>query len=428
MSKLTLGFAGMTHLGTCSSVAASIRGNNVVAFDTDKQVITKRLMGQFDSAEPGIEDFFQNLPNNYQLTNNVSDLKKCDLVMISIDSPIDEAGNVNSEPVEKYFNLVSQTIDSNVPIIILSQVRPGFTRKIYKFRSETYYQMETLIFGQGLERALNPERYVIGLVDETEPLNKKYEEYLRQGNCQLLLMNFESAELTKLSANFFLASTITATNTLAALSSKLGANWRQIAESLKLDRRIGPYAYLNAGLGIGGSNIIRDVIGIREMARVQGTDASIVDAMLKNSEFSKNWLMRQLSEIIPLVDSPRIGILGLSYKQNTDSTIGSSGVKTARSISGIFPTFVYDPVVKEDKVLIPHAKWVKSAQEVVSSVDIVIISTEWKEFTTEEFGVLLLNSQIKFIIDPFGCQLNLKNKISKINYRTLGEVVGMEKL
>jgi UDP-glucose 6-dehydrogenase len=91
--------------------------------------------------------------------------------------------------------------------------------------------METLIFGQGLERALNPERYVIGLVDETEPLNKKYEEYLRQGNCQLLLMNFESAELTKLSANFFLASTITATNTLAALSSKLGANWRQIAES-----------------------------------------------------------------------------------------------------------------------------------------------------------------------------------------------------
>ena len=428
MSNLTVGFAGMTHLGTCSSIAASIHGNNIVAFDTDKQVIKKRLMGQFDSAEPGIEDFLHSLPNNYQLSSDISDLKKCDLVMISIDSPIDEEGNVNSEPVKKIFDLVSQTIDSNVPIVILSQVRPGFTRKIHKFRIETYYQMETLIFGQGLERALKPERYVIGLGDETKPLNKKYEEYLRQGNCPLLLMSFESAELAKLSANFFLASTITATNTLAALSSKLGANWRQIAESLKLDRRIGPYAYLNAGLGIGGSNIIRDLIGIREMTRSQGTDASIVDAMLKNSEFSKNWLMRQLSEIIPLVDSPRIGILGLSYKQNTDSTIGSSGGKTARGISKIFPTFVYDPVVKEDKILIPHAKWVKSAQEVVSSVDIVIISTEWKEFTTEEFGVLLLNSQVKFIIDPFGCQLNLKSKISKINYRTLGEVVSIEKL
>jgi UDPglucose 6-dehydrogenase len=427
VSNLTVGFAGLTHLGTCSSVGASIHGNNVVAFDTDNQVIAKRLMGRFDSAEPGIEDFLQSLPSNYQLTNNVSDLKKCDLVMISIDSPIDGEGNVNSEPVEKYFDLVAQTIDSNVPIVILSQVRPGFTRKIHKFRLETYYQMETLIFGQGLERALKPERYVIGLVDETKPLNKKYEEYLRQGNCPLLPMSFESAELTKLSVNFFLASTITATNTLAALSSKLGANWRQIAESLKLDRRIGPYAYLNAGLGIGGSNIIRDLIGIREMTRSQGTDASIVDAMLKNSEFSKNWLMRQLSEIISLVDSPRIGILGLSYKQNTDSTIGSSGVKTARSISRIFPTFVYDPVVMEDKSLIPYANWVKSAQEVVSSVDIIIISTEWKEFTTNEFGNVIMNSQVKFIVDPFGCQLHLKSESSKINYRTIGEEISVKK-
>jgi UDPglucose 6-dehydrogenase len=427
MPTLTVGFAGMSHLGTCSSVGASIYGNNVIAFDADKELISERLKGKFDNAEPGIEDFLQKLPDNFQLTNDIANLKKCDLVVISIDSPVDGDGNVDTRPVEMYFDLVEQTIDSTTPIIILSQVRPGFTRKICKSRYETYYQMETLIFGQGLERALKPERYVVGLIDETKPLNTKYEEFLKQGKCPVMRMSLESAELTKLSANFFLASTITATNTLAALSSKLGANWRQIAESLRLDRRIGPYAYLNAGLGIGGSNIIRDLIGIREMTRVQGTDASIVDAMLKNSEFSKNWLMRQLSEIIPLVDSPRIGILGLSYKQNTNSTIGSSGVKTARSISGIFPTFVYDPVVKEDKTLIPHANWVKSAQELVSSVDIVIISTEWKEFLTNEFKDILMNSQLKFIIDPFGCQLDLKSKSSKINYRTLGEIVSTEK-
>jgi UDPglucose 6-dehydrogenase len=288
--------------------------------------------------------------------------------------------------------------------------------------------METLIFGQGLERALRPERYVVGLIDETKPLNVKYEEFLKQANCPVMRMSLESAELTKLSANFFLASTITATNTLAALSSKLGANWRHIAESLKLDRRIGPHAYLNTGLGIGGSNIIRDLIGIREMARVQGTDASIVEAILKNSEFSKNWLVRQLSEVIPLVDSPRIGILGLSYKQNTASTIGSSGVKTASSVSRIFPTFVYDPVVKEDMISIPRANWVESAEDVISSVNILFISTEWEEFMSREFGQNLLNSKIKFLIDPFACQLNLKDKDSKFGYRTLGEDSKVEKL
>ena len=428
MPSLTVGFAGMSHLGTCSSVGASIYGNNVIAFDTDKQLISERLKGKFDNAEPGIEDFLQKLPDNFQLTNNVLDLKKCDLVVISIDSPVDGDGNVDTRPVEMYFDLVEQTIDSTTPIIILSQVRPGFTRKICKSRNETYYQMETLIFGQGLERALKPERYVVGLIDETKPLNTKYEEFLKQGKCPVMRMSLESAELTKLSANFFLASTITATNTLAALSSKLGANWRQIAESLRLDRRIGPYAYLNAGLGIGGSNIIRDLIGIREMTRVQGTDASIVDAMLKNSEFSKNWLIRQLSEVIPLVDSPKIGILGLSYKQNTDSTIGSSGVKTASSVSRIFPTFVYDPVVKEDMISIPRANWVESAQDVISSVNILVISTEWKEFMSKEFGQMLLNSKVKFLIDPFACQLDLKDKGSKFSYRTLGEDSKVEKL
>lgn len=421
MSKLTIGFAGMTHLGTCSAVGASLFGNKVIAFDTNSEIIAKRAKGEFDKAEPGIEEFLQNLPDDFHLTDKVSELNKCDLVVISIDSPVDSEGNVETSPVENFYNLVTRNIEYDVPIIILSQVRPGFTRNISKSRIQTYYQMETLIFGQGLDRALKPERYVVGLEDETKPINYKYEEFLKQGGCPILAMSYESAELTKLSANFFLASTITATNTLAALSSKLGANWKQISESLKLDRRIGPFAYLNAGLGIGGSNIIRDLIGIRDMSRERGTDSSIVDAMLINSEFSKNWLIRQLTEIVPKINSPKIGILGLSYKQNTDSIIGSSGVKTARSISSYFTTYIYDPVVDKEKISIDKVLWANSAADVISAVDILIISTEWEEFTTNEFSNLILNSKIKFLIDPFGCQKSLKNINDNLIYRIIGE-------
>jgi UDPglucose 6-dehydrogenase len=82
MPSLTVGFAGMSHLGTCSSVGASIYGNNVIAFDTDKELISERLKGKFDNAEPGIEEFLQKLPDNFQLTNNVLDLRKCDFVVI----------------------------------------------------------------------------------------------------------------------------------------------------------------------------------------------------------------------------------------------------------------------------------------------------------------------------------------------------------
>jgi UDPglucose 6-dehydrogenase len=278
--------------------------------------------------------------------------------------------------------------------------------------------METLIFGEGLERALKPERYVVGLSDESKALNLNYEEFLKQSNCPILKMSFESAELTKLSANFFLASTITTTNTLAALSSKLGANWNQIAESLRMDRRIGPFAYLNAGLGIGGTNIIRDLIGIRDMANTTGTESSIIDSMLINSEFSKNWLSSQLIEVLQLIETPKIGILGLSYKQNTDSTIGSSGIKTAKIFSKSYPIYVYDPVIKKNSELEDLVFWAESAKEVIFGVDILVIAAAWPEFKSEEFRMSVKDSNIKYLIDPFGCQP--ADKREKYEYRTLG--------
>ena len=420
MTELTVGFAGMTHLGTCSSIAASINGNNIVAFDFNDNLIEERIAGKFDKAEPGIEEFLFNLPTNFLLSKRVSDLKKCDLIFISVDTPVDTNGSVDTKLVEDYYLEVAKIADPSVPIIILSQVRPGFTRTISQGRDEVYYQMETLIFGLGLERALKPERFVIGQIDETKKFNLKYENFLSQSDCQILRMNLESAELTKLSANFFLASTITATNTLAALSAKLGANWNQIGDALKLDRRIGPHAYLNAGLGIGGSNIIRDLIGVQEMSNLHATESSIVAAMLTNSRFSQNWVLQQLNEIIPLIESPRIGILGLSYKKNTSSTIGSSGLRVAEIYSKLFNVLVYDPAVKQVPTLKESSLWANSAEQVISASNILIISTDWDEFKSDEIKKNILNSNIQYLVDPFGCQINTFVEGLSVNCLTLG--------
>lgn len=420
MAMLTVGFAGMTHLGTCSAVAASIKGNNVVAFDFNNNLIKDRLEGRFDKAEPRVDEFLIKLPDNFLLTNKIEDLKKCDLVFISVDTPVDSNGTLNILLVEEYYFEVAKILDPNIPIIILSQVRPGLTASISQVREEVYYQMETLIFGLGLERALKPERFVIGLKDETKDINSKYKDYLGQFNCQILRMSLESAELAKLSANFFLASTITATNTLASLSAKLGANWNQIAEALKMDRRIGPYAYLKPGLGIGGSNIKRDLIGIREMSNHHATESSFVDAMLINSQYSQNWIIRLLNEIIQSIESPKIGILGLSYKQNTSSIIGSTGVRVAEIYSKFLNVLVYDPAVKQAPTLREPSLWADSAVELISAADILIISTECDEFKSDLIKNSILNSNIKNLVDPFGCQISVVIESSNLKYFTLG--------
>src|SRR3546814_8196037 len=113
------------------------------------------------------------------------------------------------------------------------------------------YQVETLIFGRAIERALHPERYIVGLADPDMALPAAYEAYLAaHGAPPVLKMRYESAELAKISINMCLVSAVSTANTLAELCERVGADWRAIVPALQLDRRIGPPAYLSAGLGI----------------------------------------------------------------------------------------------------------------------------------------------------------------------------------
>ena len=97
-------------------------------------------------------------------------------------------------------------LDKNIPIIILSQVAPGFTRNYYKIKKNLYYQVETLIFGQAIKRALKPERFIIGTNNSKDILFFKFKKFLESFKCPILIMKYESAELSKISINCYLAS------------------------------------------------------------------------------------------------------------------------------------------------------------------------------------------------------------------------------
>ena len=136
-------------------------------------------------------------------------------------------------------------------------------RKINFNKKLLYYQVETLIFGKSLDRALNPERIIIGCNESNSKIKNSYLKYLKRFNCPIIKMSYESAELTKIAINIFLASSITTTNVLSEICSTIGANWEEIKPALKLDSRIGPKAYLKPGLGISGGNIERDIMSLK---------------------------------------------------------------------------------------------------------------------------------------------------------------------
>lgn len=144
-------------------------------------------------------------------------------------------------------------------LVIHCQVVPGFTRKINWPKQQLYYHVETLkVNNEAKERALNPERIIIGCTDASNPfIEYKLLGFLQSFNCPILPMSYESAELAKIAINIYLASQIETSNKLSKIAEKIGANWNDIIPALQYDKRIGQYAYLKPGEF--GKHLQRDI-------------------------------------------------------------------------------------------------------------------------------------------------------------------------
>ena len=181
------------------------------------------------------------------------DLHKADLVFVSHDTPTDETGKRDLLPIRRWLHVAVER--SSAPIVLTSQVPPGFTRSLGIER--IWYQAETLRIKDAKERAMNPEQIIVG---GPSPIPPAYAHYLAAFNCPILRMSWESAEFAKIAINIFLAAQVDTTNRLAAAAKKVGASWQDIAGVLMLDKRIGKYAYLAPGRWQDSLHLLRDAV------------------------------------------------------------------------------------------------------------------------------------------------------------------------
>jgi len=405
-----IGFIGLSHLGIVSSLATAAKDFDVLGFDTDAILCAKLAAGKFPIAEPGLDELFQQHRARIRFSAEPSELRKCDLVFYSLDVPTDAENRSNLEPLRK---LIAQTAPHLAPgavLVVLCQVPPGFTRslksafggKAARLGDNLFYQVETLVFGNAVERALRPERYMVGCENPQATLPKNYSAWLNAFGCPVLPMRYESAELTKIAINLFLVSTVTTTNTLAEVCERIGADWSEIAPALKLDKRIGPHAYLGPGLGLAGGNLERDLITVQTLAAEGGTEAGVVAAWQLNSQHRRDWALRQVHEFV-LARKPNacLAIWGLAYKPNTHSTKNSPSLALIEAL-GPFAKTAFDPQIKLDPAQFPNLHLVGAPLDACVGADGLIVMTPWAEFAG------ILPAKIKtvmagdVVIDPFG--------------------------
>jgi UDPglucose 6-dehydrogenase len=217
---LRIGFCGLTHLGQTLRRASEIRG-----FDT---AVGRPEECDIVFVTPDVEDH-----------DDLSEVEKC--MSWAVNLPI------------------------HIPVVLVSQVPPGFTRPWLKMRGNIFYQVDTIIMNRALERATLPERFIVGVEGELVPPSGSYATFLAAFNCPIITMSFESAELSKLAINYYLAKQIEATNALAAVARHIGADWDEMIPGLRLDARIGQYAYIRPGEA--GGHLARDVRTIERLLK-----------------------------------------------------------------------------------------------------------------------------------------------------------------
>jgi UDPglucose 6-dehydrogenase len=422
ISPIVVGFAGMTHLGVVSAASVSAKGFPTVCYDQNEAVIEKLSRGAPPISEPGLDELIAVNGTRHSFTSDLAALGRCDVVYISVDVPTDDYGRSDLRDIEGLIARVAGAMREDSVLVILCQVPPGFTRAVEVIpQHRLYYQVETLVFGRAVERALRPERTILGLADPAAPLDARYAAVLAAFGCPLLPMRYESAELAKIAINCCLVSSISIANTLSEICESTGAEWSEIVPALKLDARIGPGAYLAPGLGIAGGNLERDLATILVLSDRHHTNSDVVRAWISNSRHRRDWAFRTItSALLARAPDARVAVWGLAYKENTHSIKNSPSLAMIAALPAATQLTVHDPVVRANVIGRSNVDEASDPLSALEGAEALMIMTPWQAYRAVPPHEIASRMRGRIVVDPYRVLDPAAAKAAGLDYHTLG--------
>jgi len=423
-----IGFVGLSHLGIVSSLVAASKGQNVIAFDTDGTLCRNLDNGKFPMVEPGLDELGSMCGSRIRFTDDPKMLSECSVIYLSLDVDTDENDRVDLAPLTELIDHIYCWISSSVDLVIMSQVPVGFTRRLateLNGRSpqnnlKIFYQVETLVIGDAIARARSPEMLILGQENAEEELPQLLSSYLKSFDCTLVTMGYESAELAKAAINSYLMSSVAMANTFAEVCEKVGADWSEITPALRLDKRIGQRAYIEAGLGLSGGHLERDLRTMLDIAEALGVHSNVIKSWDSSSKHRRGWVANIInSEFNPSDPCPMISIWGLAYKPDTDSTKNSVAIELINNLHENAIS-VYDPVARLNDDTREGVTQESSYLEACKSAGILVIASAWKEFKSVDLEEVKNLMAGRVIIDPLGVLDGRHCSAHGFNYYRLG--------
>jgi UDPglucose 6-dehydrogenase len=294
---------------------------------------------------------------------------------------------------------------------------------------------EFLAEGSAIRDLENPDRVLIGgeSQEAIEALAGIYGHWVAPE--KILRTNLWSSELSKLTANAFLAQRISSINSIAALCEATGANVREVANAIGADSRIGP-KFLKAGPGFGGSCFQKDILNLVYLCRYYGLEdvASYWEQVVTLNKWQQHRISRlMLNRLFGTISGKRIAVLGFAFKADTNDTRESPAIQVCLDLleEGACLAIV-DPKVREGQISIDlgmpagqgEGNWqlVDSVEAAAEGADALVLLTEWQQFAQINWpAVAALMRQPAWLFDSRAKADGEAARAAGLNVWTLGE-------
>ena len=407
--KITVIGAGYVGLVQCVCLADF--GFDVTCIEKDSDKLKELKFGRIPFYEPGLEDLFKkNLENNrLNFINKYSDnISRSDVIFICVGTPPKKNGQSNLNFIDQATKEISKKIKGYTVVVSKSTVPVGTSRRIERILKkkkparmfDVVSNPEFLREGSALEDFIRPDKIVIGC--RTSKAEKILKKIYKPLNRPYVITNNETAEIIKYANNSFLATKITFINEIADLCENIGAKVETVAKAIGLDGRIGP-KFLHPGPGYGGSCFPKDVKSLIYQDNKNSSGLTIVKAVDKANELRIKSLFQRIKKITKnKFNNIQIGLLGISFKPNTDDVRESPGLKLAKDLSRTKAKIkIYDPKGMENakKELPKSIEFCNDEYEVAENSNLLVIVTEWNQFKNLDLLKIRKLMKIPVILD-----------------------------
>ncbi|MEX0786470.1 MAG: UDP-glucose/GDP-mannose dehydrogenase family protein [Dehalococcoidia bacterium] len=408
-SRLCVVGAGWS--GAVTAACLANLGHTVCAVDVDKDRVETLRQGQAPFYEPDLDDTIaRNLEaGRLSFTSVLAEgMADADAVMLCVQTPAAATGEADLSALWTAVRALGPLLRPDVMVITRSTVPVGTNAALARhFRKEhsgtpvdVVSNPEFLREGHAVEDFTRPDRVLIGAADERAG---KAAAALYDGiERPIIVTDLETAELTKYAANAYLAASISFINEIANICERTGADVSVVSETLALDRRIGPNAYLDPGIGFGGSCLPKDLSALITTAEAHGHEPELLKAIAHVNELQPKRVLAHLEEIFDNVIGLDVAVLGISFKGDTFDARSSPALAVIRLLSNAgVRVHAYDPMADgtADGQLEAPTQLHGDAYAAVAGCHALIVATDhsqFKELDLDRLGGLM---QTRVLID-----------------------------